>query len=235
MPFRSDELLEQFAEETLRLFDEERLHKIKPLDPYAVIEKCLGVPYDWKFITPDQSILGFTASNDGYFWAWPEPRYRVGMIPEPIPVEKNEIVIDSTLTNDSGKRGRENFTVMHEVFHQLLGHPYSVNVTQMILAGDDHPIDQYSLRMYQRCEIQANRAAADFLMPRALLTRLFYEESGERKLALGYLDARRAISQLAKGFQTSFDAMQIRLEDLQLLYRPEDYDLPQVGATSPEV
>ena len=50
--------LESEAEKLLFQFDPERLKKPKSIDVYAVIEKCLGVEYDWKYITPDQSILG---------------------------------------------------------------------------------------------------------------------------------------------------------------------------------
>ena len=57
--------LEQKAMDFLKSFDSERLTKPKPIDVYAVIEKCLDVPYDWKYITPDQSILGATAFTDG--------------------------------------------------------------------------------------------------------------------------------------------------------------------------
>ena len=72
------EQLEDKAKELLIKFDEERLTKVKPIDVYAVIEKCLDVPYDWKYLTPDQSVLGATAFSDGYFWAWPEGRYYDG-------------------------------------------------------------------------------------------------------------------------------------------------------------
>ena len=57
--------LENEAEKLLAQFDPERLKKPKPIDVYAVIEKCLGVDYDWKYITPDQSILGATAFKKG--------------------------------------------------------------------------------------------------------------------------------------------------------------------------
>lgn len=57
--------LESEAEKLLFQFDPERLKKPKSIDVYAVIEKCLGVEYDWKYITPDQSILGATAFNSG--------------------------------------------------------------------------------------------------------------------------------------------------------------------------
>ena len=111
--------LENEAEKLLTQFDPERLRKPKPIDVYAVIEKCLGVDYDWKYITPDQSILGATAFNAGYVWVWPEPCYREGMLPSKLYLSKGSILIDATLT-EGNNRGRENFTVMHEVFHQVL-------------------------------------------------------------------------------------------------------------------
>lgn len=111
--------LENEAEKLLTQFDPERLKKPKPIDVYAVIEKCLGVDYDWKYITPDQSILGATAFNAGYVWVWPEPCYREGMLPSKLYLSKGSILIDATLT-EGDNRGRENFTVMHEVFHQVL-------------------------------------------------------------------------------------------------------------------
>ena len=73
--------LEEKATELLIEFDAERLKKIKPIDVYAVIEKCLDVPYDWKYLTPDQSVLGATAFNEGLIWVWPENEYYDGLMP----------------------------------------------------------------------------------------------------------------------------------------------------------
>ena len=106
--------LEAKAEDLLRDFDPERLKETKHIDVYAVIEKCLNVPYDWKYLTPDQSILGMTAFKSGYAWVWPAPYYEDGMKPEKAFFEEGTIVIDSTLT-EYKYRGSENFTVMHLV------------------------------------------------------------------------------------------------------------------------
>ena len=111
--------LEDKAADLLRQFDAERLTTAKPIDVYEVIEKCLDVPYDWKYITPDQSIWGMTFFKPGYQWVWPEPRYKAGMLPEKVFYEQGTILIDSFLT-ELPNRGPENFTVMHEVFHQVL-------------------------------------------------------------------------------------------------------------------
>ena len=64
----SPEQLERAAEQLLQKFDPELLKKPKEYDVYRVIEECLGVDYDWKYIRPDQAILGLTAFNPGYIW-----------------------------------------------------------------------------------------------------------------------------------------------------------------------
>lgn len=48
----SPEQLERAAEQLLQKFDPELLKKPKEYDVYRVIEECLGVDYDWKYIRP---------------------------------------------------------------------------------------------------------------------------------------------------------------------------------------
>lgn len=78
----SPKQLEDKANELLLKFDAQRLEKAKPIEVYAVIEKCLDVPYDWKYITPDQSIWGITFFKPGYYWVWPKPYFEDDMLPE---------------------------------------------------------------------------------------------------------------------------------------------------------
>lgn len=98
--------LEDKATELLVKFDRERLKKIKPIDVYAVIEKCLNVPYDWKYLSPDQSILGATAFDSGYIWVWPENKYYEGLKPFKLEVEKGTILIEATLTEQDNRGGK---------------------------------------------------------------------------------------------------------------------------------
>ena len=160
--------LEEKAEKLLLEFDSSRLNHTKPIDVYAVIEKCLDVPYDWKYLTPDQSILGMTAFKSGVLWVWPKPYYEDGMLPEKIYVSEGTILIDSTLT-EYESRGSENFTVMHEVFHQVLhkrcfahNNPdYTHSTTRKALNSRKKPMSSLEI-----CEYQANYCAAAFLMPK---------------------------------------------------------------------
>lgn len=212
--------LEEHAECLLRQFDDERLKKAKPIDVYAVIEKCLNVPYDWKYITPDQSILGVTAFRSGLLWAWPAPYYEEGMQPERIYVEQGTILIESALT-ELDDRGPENFTVMHEVFHQVLHKTcfryckpdYTHASTSEALRKHDQKRTMTALEI---CEYQANACAAAFLMPRNLLMSMASGANLLGKLDVNSWQDRQVIGQLASEFSVSFSAMKYRLIHLGL-------------------
>lgn len=219
--------LEDKATELLIEFDKERLKKTKPLDVYEVIEKCLGVPYDWKYLTPDQSVLGATAFSDGYFWAWPESTYREGMMPYKVGVEKGTILIDATLT-ESDNRGRENFTVMHEVFHQKLhkkcfrdeGRNYMHQTYSRTIEGNIR-CASYAMKII---EYQANACAAAFLMP-ADLTKQIYEDryrSAGLIARLNYGFMWNLIKDMAEEFNVSKQAMSYRLQNLGLINENEE-------------
>ncbi len=212
--------LENYAVDLLKKFDAELLVKPKPIDVYAVIEKCLNVPYDWKYLTPDQSILGMTAFNAGYIWAWEKPSYQPGDKPFQVPVEKGSILIDSTLT-ESPNRGRENFTVMHEVFHQVI-HPkcfarcegnYGHQTSSVAIQGKRKP-----LTAIDHIEHQANACAAAFLMPAELLTTTYRKcYSGSTLLDADSLQCQQIIKKLAPKFNASKQALKYRLITLKLI------------------
>lgn len=214
--------LEAEAVKLLTQFDPERLKKPKPIDVYAVIEKCLGVEYDWKYITPDQSILGATAFNAGYFWVWPEPCYREGMIPEKVYLSKGCILIDTTLT-EGENRGRENFTVMHEIFHQVLHKncfrrerpDYIHGTTQTALNGKKAMKTSLDF-----IEYQANACAAAFLMPQNVVRDEFKKRSsnlgGGYPLPCDYM-VESIICGMAAEFSVSKQAMRYRLNALNMI------------------
>lgn len=216
--------LERKANEALAQYDKKRLEQANSIDVYDVIEKLLDVPYDWKYITPDQSILGATAFNAGYMWVWPESVYYDGLLPYRIPVEKGTIIIDSTLT-ESDNRGRENFTVMHEVFHQLLhkkcfrSEPadYVHGTTSKALTSHGHKKLVTALDII---EYQANFSAACFLMPREGTINAFhkmFDKTAYGKWKTIYLDS--VIAKMAEEFNVSETAMKYRLEYLKKLQK----------------
>lgn len=212
----SPKQLEEKATELLRRFDAERLYKCKPLDVYEVIEKCLDVPYDWKYITPDQSILGLTAFKSGTLWVWPESHYEEGMKPHRVFLEEGTILIDSTLT-EMKDRGVENFTVMHEVFHQVLhkacfrhSNPdYTHSTTRKALAGKRYPLSSLEI-----CEYQANTCAAAFLMPAAVIEEQLNYHHIDYTLNFDNSVDRRILIEMAGRFNVTKTAMKYRLINL---------------------
>lgn len=224
----SDNQLEQKAVELLKMFDEERLYKTKPIDVYEVIEKCLDVPYDWKYLTPDQSVLGATAFSGGLLWVWPENKYYDGLMPYQIEVAPGTILIDAFLT-EQNNRGRENFTVMHEVFHQVLHKKcfkgespnYVHTTTSKTLNGNTYlRYESYALFTIEK---QANACAAAFLMP-AELTRKRYIEKYEKAIIRRHSSHFKyeIIKELAEEFSVSQQAMSIRLQVLGLIDKDKE-------------
>ncbi|MBP3809308.1 MAG: ImmA/IrrE family metallo-endopeptidase [Clostridiales bacterium] len=218
----SQNQLEKQALETLASYDKQLLVTPKQIDVYDVIEKLLDVPYDWKYLTPDQSILGATAFNPGFIWAWPEPVYRVGMKPYKVPVEKGTILIDSTLT-ERGNIGRENFTVMHEVFHQVLHKKCFRNEPPNYAHFSKNP--EYDSNGHKKLktaidyiEYQANQCAACFLMPRDLVIETFdkmFSRTSYSRLKWIYID--NLVREMAYEFNSSETAMKYRLNNLKIL------------------
>lgn len=219
----STEQLEEKAVELLLEFDEERLYKTKPIDVYAVIEKCLDVPYDWKYLSPDQSILGATAFSSGLLWVWPKSEYSAGLLPYQIEVETGTIIIDATLT-EQDNRGRENFTVMHEVFHQKLHKDYFLTIPEGVHMTKRKTIDgrvRYENYELTIIETQANACAAAFLMPASLIRSTYehiYWASGIRRYNYGFV-YNTVIKEMAEIFSVSKEAMKIRLQTLGLIER----------------
>jgi hypothetical protein len=217
----SPKQLEDRACDLLIEFDQERLRKTKPIDVYAVIEKCLDVPYDWKYLTPDQSILGATAFSGGLLWVWPESKYYEGLLPYQIEVEPGTILIDTTLT-EQDNRGRENFTVMHEVFHQVLHKKcFRTMPKNYVHPTASRTIDgqvryaSYALAMIEK---QANACAAAFLMPADLTRNTYkylYRAAGFNRYNYGFV--YNTIKEMAEEFSVSQQAMSIRLQTLGLI------------------
>ena len=174
----------------MKKYDKELLYKTKEIDVYSVIEACLDVPYDWKYLTPDQSILGLTAFNPGYIYTWPESHFEDGMLPQKTYLEKGTIVIDSTLT-ESSNRGRENFTVIHEVFHQVIHQKcfkrepadYAHYTTASAIKGQKKKLDT----ALDIIEYQANSCAAAFLMPENLVREIFHKQYNKSEPPKAYM------------------------------------------------
>lgn len=158
-----------------------------------------------------------TFFKPGYQWVWPEPRFIDGMRPEKAFFEQGTILIDSFLT-ELPDRGPENFTVMHEVFHQVLHKKCFAHAS-----GDyKHETRRENLNLrtgkkylssLEICEYQANFCAACFLMPRVPVTAMFHRlTSSEQNCFVN----ESVVAEMAAAFSVSKSAMRIRLQSLGL-------------------
>lgn len=110
--------------------------------------------------------------------------------------------------NSQHARPRQRFTIAHELGHHFLSSSEGLHVDQ------DEPIlwfrDDTSAQGVDVHEIQANRFAAELLMPHRMLL-ADVEQLGQDRLAdLGIRD-------LAEKYEVSPDAMKIRLQQLEIL------------------
>lgn len=217
--------LEKIAEDKLKEFDSERLSIPKDIDVYDFIEECLDVPYDWKDLTPNQSLLGFTAFNDGYWWTWEGGK---DSPPKRLEVTTGTILIDNSLVAEGAIKGRENFTVIHECFHQFLHKKvfakqsvkyqhYCRKSDVSAKIGKRKP----SLRGIEITEWQANAATAAFLMPKEAVIVAFREtmripQSQVFPIKWSVLVDLK-VETMADMFGASYTAMKYRLFDLGLV------------------
>jgi hypothetical protein len=215
--------LTRIAEDKLHVFDKERLTIPKPLDAFDFIEfdNGLGLETDPQRLTPNMSILGLTAFNDGHWWIWPDE----STIPKKHPIKKGTILIDDRLLEPRASAGQRNFTLLHEGFHWVL-HPrifakqgvlYQRHCTRSSISahiGTKKP----PLTGIQITEWQANVAAAAFLMPRMAIDFAFHETL--KILKASALPIRwspgidGSIHEMANMFTASYAAMKFRLIDL---------------------
>ena len=65
--FHTKEFLEEQADKINMKYYPERLKEVIPLDPYDLLEK-LGLDVEWKYISPNDSLLGMIFFEDGYWY-----------------------------------------------------------------------------------------------------------------------------------------------------------------------
>ena len=69
--------LEELADAVNRKYFPERLSSAIALDPYDLVDK-LGCTVDWKYISPDDTILGATFFSDSVWPVWPNGTFKKG-------------------------------------------------------------------------------------------------------------------------------------------------------------
>lgn len=112
--------------------------------------------------------------------------------------------------NSSHPNTRQRFTIAHECGHLLLKHIGDIFVDQTVAVMKR---DGRSSMAIDQQEIEANRFAAELLMPEKMIV----EAVKRRQQKKTDISASQIISELADEFQVSPQAMEYRLTNLGLL------------------
>lgn len=225
--------LQSIAESYVKKFNPEMLTQpCEDFDVYEVLE-YFGYPYDWQYLSADHSVLGLTAFNGGHLYCWADD-YMKNHDTTPtkcIDVEPRTIIIDRWL-NEQGVRGRENFTVMHEFFHNILHRDFFLEqqTNKEVVVHRDEKKKGDSRKRRRRTpldwiEWQADTCAACFLMPHQAVQNKYNELTHGEILARSSERLKKEIiPELSKCFQVSRQAMYYRLRELDLIKVSDDQE-----------
>ena len=199
VPIITYEALDAYAEAVVADFAPGLLHTPGIINVDAFIEYYLGLQAQYHRICYDRKILGITAFNTGVLQIANEETGK----PEPLPVVKGTVVIDTSLTQ---KRNlpRLRFTTMHEGSHWLIhreafaeDNPFKpvVLYDNQYAAAKEGRVD-YSRSQKEQTDAQMIERQADFLssailIPRPALRNAFREffrlnEMKPRRIIRGY-------------------------------------------------
>jgi len=119
--------------------------------------------------------------------------------------EKTRTVIG---VNSFHSKTRQRFTIAHECGHLVLEHPGEIFVDQTIKTVNKR--DSLSSQATDRSEIDANRFAAELLMPENLVVEAVQRHYKKKP----DISSPQLIDELADEFQVSPQAMEYRLTNL---------------------
>lgn len=225
--------LQSIAEQYVKEFNPEMLvQPCEDFDVYEVLEH-FGYPYDWQYLSADHSVLGLTAFNGGRLCCWAD-HYMKNHDSAPtkiIDVEPGTIIIDRWL-NEHGVKGRENFTVMHEFFHNILHRDFFLGeqaTKEIIVHRDEKKKNNFPKRRRRTSldwiEWQADTCAACFLMPHQAVQNKYNELTNGKILDSSSKQLNdEIIPELSKCFQVSKQAMFYRLKELGLIESSDKQD-----------
>lgn len=222
------EYLENLADSVNRDFFPERLTSPSVLDGYDLLE-AIGCEYEWKYISPDDCIMGMTFFGDGRWPIWPKGTFSEGDKPSYELFRKGTVIINQRLL-DSKKKGAdcsERFVVTHEASHWLKDkryfeeHPDSVAHT---CTRNDFGKTYWDSNMtdLEIIERQSNYLGAAILMPRDVITASFFKAGRYKNIPndpIVFKPYMKAwIAKIAPQFGMNFNPVLYRLKDLNVIY-----------------
>lgn len=219
MPCLSRDDIEKIAERVVseykKAYVPER-HMCYMVDATELAE-MLGFKIEYVHITRDGSILGQTSS--GRVWT---TIYDDNMNQLFFELDGSTILVDKRLLSNPRIAGRKNFTIAHEVAHQIINreHPEMYGPQNRIFCDYRRSVKPKKVEKDWH-EWQADALAAALLLPLdALQDSMFMFGLGEKMKMLSrkYSDTRyKYFCQMAEYLQVSRTALSYRMEQLGLL------------------
>lgn len=229
MYFHSKDQLEVMAEGINQEYYPERLDSLLPLDPYDLLEK-MGLEIEWKFISPNESLLGMIFFGDSVFPIWENGNYQKGDKPHFEHFKKGTIVINEVLTKNKKSKGREVFACTHEITHWIKDKEYfNDHPNELVQICDKKSITKtyWNSQMSdtKKIERQNNYLCAAVLMPKEAFKKAFFRALRYKNIPkepieyMAYM--KEQIANIAKHLNINFNPVLYRLYDLEILKRPE--------------
>ena len=222
--------LEVLADAVNRKYFPERLGSAIALDPYDLVDK-LGCTVDWKYISPDDTILGATFFSDCVWQVWPNGTFKKGDMCTLDLFHTGTIVINQRVIDSKKKNAvqYENFIVGHECAHWIKDKDYFESHGEKdafhICQKNDFESTWWrtSMSEIEIIERQTNYLNAAILMPRDVIKREFFRIGRYRNIptqAIEYKSYMRGwVADLAKKYNLNFNPVLYRLQDLGIIER----------------
>ena len=213
--------IEQIAERTIAqyktAFVPER-HLCYHIDP-AKLTALLGFRIAYVNITKDGSILGQTSC--GCVWTSIVGPYGEDFL---FYLDGKTILVEERLLRDTKNIGRKNFTIAHELAHQIINREYhNIYGPQNRIFCDYRRSVKHRKEITDWYEWQADALAAAILLPKdALQDAMFMFGLGNKMKVLSKKYSENKYNQfceMAEYFQVSKTTLAFRMEQLGLLER----------------
>lgn len=219
MAYLSREDIEKIAEDIISRYKQQYLpkHYMCYMVDITELAEMLGFRIEYVHITKDGSILGQTSS--GRIWT---EIFDDDMNKMFFELDGSTILIDKRLLNSPKIVGRKNFTIAHEIAHQILNRRYpEMYNRQNRIFCDYRRSEQSQKKIVDWYEWQADALAAALLLPLdALRDSMFMFGLGEKMKMLSrkYSENRyNDFCDMADYLQVSRTALSYRMEQLGLL------------------
>lgn len=216
--------LDNMANGINQKFYPERLIKPMPLDGYDLLEK-LGCEIEWKYLTPNDDILGITCFEDTDWYVWPHNKLLVDDKPF-LEFFKNGTIVINQILLDKKDIKKENFVVCHEAMHWYKDQEYFLSLDDtFIQICKKNSFDDFRLyKNFTNLEIiesQTNYLAAALLLPNEILKETFFKIGRYRNIPdkpIKYeIYMKKWIKEISEIYRVNFNLVLYRLYDIGVL------------------